>query len=192
MTIKNEELDRLEALCSAAKNLLEECYQADAREELPSNITGELMDAVRDGLIGTSEALPALIARVRALQAALDERIAERQQYREKLAALLGIDPEKDSVLEEVSKLAVRVRELEARVKQQDEDNLKTIENMQKIAGGLVDGFEQERDAFARRCLDKFVEIVAGPYLPEKSYKDFDAILAAVKRELAQENADVK
>ncbi len=68
MTIKNEELDRLEALCNAAKNLLEECYQADAREELPSNITGELMDAVRDGLIGTSEALPALIARVRELE----------------------------------------------------------------------------------------------------------------------------
>ena len=53
---------------------------------------------------------------LRALQAALDERTAERQQYREKLAALLGIDPEKDSVLEEVSKLAVRVRELEAAI----------------------------------------------------------------------------
>ena len=39
------------SLVEASKNLLEACYQADALGDLPSQITGELMEAVRDALI---------------------------------------------------------------------------------------------------------------------------------------------
>lgn len=46
------------SLCLAAKNLLEACYQADAREELPESIDGSLLDAVRDGLMETKPTQP--------------------------------------------------------------------------------------------------------------------------------------
>ena len=41
-------------LVEASKNLLEACYQADALGDLPPQITGELMEAVRDALIAES------------------------------------------------------------------------------------------------------------------------------------------
>ena len=42
-------------LIEAAKNLLEACYQADAREELAEEVDGSLLDAVRDALIENSD-----------------------------------------------------------------------------------------------------------------------------------------
>jgi hypothetical protein len=43
------------SLVIAARDLLEACYQADAKEELSAEIDGSLLDAVRDALI---EAIP--------------------------------------------------------------------------------------------------------------------------------------
>jgi hypothetical protein len=53
-------LDGVQVLMEASKNLLEACYQADAREELSEEIDGSLLDAVRDGLISAHVALEAL------------------------------------------------------------------------------------------------------------------------------------
>ena len=58
------------SLMEASKNLLEACYQVDAREELDEEIDGSLLDAVRDGLIAAHTELaareePAVAAQLR-------------------------------------------------------------------------------------------------------------------------------
>jgi hypothetical protein len=49
-----KEGDAMTDLAEAARNLLEACYQADAQEELPESVSGELLDAVRAGLINSA------------------------------------------------------------------------------------------------------------------------------------------
>jgi hypothetical protein len=55
VTLTEEQVPALRDVMEHAKNLLEECYQADAREE--STIDGSFLDAMRDALIRGGNAL---------------------------------------------------------------------------------------------------------------------------------------
>jgi len=64
-------------LMEAAKNLLEACYQADAKEELSEMIDGSLLDMVRDGLIAASMEQQAALAASGGAQSDAEENLAD-------------------------------------------------------------------------------------------------------------------
>ena len=91
-----------------------------------------------DELDMLTAAVPALIERIQYL-------VAERAQYREKLAKLLGIDPEKDSVLEAVRDLATGRDDFARRCLDWDRETYNVV-TIDEVLAAVKDELAREKE----------------------------------------------
>ena len=130
-------LDALLALANAANEKLKHhCESGD--DYAPCEECGMEIDREQKLLDAAREAVPALIERIQYL-------VAERAQYREKLAKLLGIDPEKDSVLEAVRDLATGRDDFARRCLDWDRETYNVV-TIDEVLAAVKDELAREKE----------------------------------------------